>query len=95
MTKEEEIMFFLNNNIFEPILTSTNASNNLKQGVRYTIMRLNERDAQGMRQYYWSAIMGTDRSSKFAKLMKEEGFTRFEEVIDEFRDRFSDKWLKS
>lgn len=52
MTKEEEIMFFLNNNIFEPILTSTNASNNLKQGVRYTIMRLNERDAQGMRQYY-------------------------------------------
>jgi len=95
MTKEEEIMFFLNNNIFEPILTSTNASNNLKQGVRYTIMRLNERDAQGMRQYYGSAIMGTDRSSKFAKLMKEEGFTRFEEVIDEFRDRFSDKWLKS
>lgn len=76
-------------------LNSPTASDALKKGVRYTIARLNERDAVGIIQYYWSAIVGTDRSIEFAKMMKDEGFTRFEEVIDEFRARFNDAWVKS
>jgi hypothetical protein len=95
MTKEEEIMEFLHKNVFDPILYSPIASSSLKQGVQYTIMRLNRLDATGMIQYYWSAIVGTERSVDFAHLMKEEGFTRFEEVIDEFRERFDDEWLES
>ena len=58
-------------------------------------MRMNERDAKGKIQYYWSAIIGTERSTEFARKMREEGFTRFEEVIDEFRDRFNDDWIRS
>ena len=94
MTKEQEIMAFLDTNVFEPILNSSNASEKLKRGVRLTIMRLNERDAAGMIHYYWSAIVGTERSVPFATEMKAEGFTRFEECIDEFRDRFNDDWLR-
>ena len=94
MKKEEEIMAFLSKNVFDPILNSNKASKELKQGVRLTIMRLSERDASGMRNYYWSAIVGTDKSSRFARLMKKEGFNRFEEVIDEFRERFNDAWIK-
>ena len=71
------------------------ASKELKSGMTLTIVRLNQRDAVGMIQYYWSAIVGTERSTKFARLMKDEGFTRFEEIIDEFRDRFNDAWLSS
>jgi hypothetical protein len=33
--------------------------------------------------------MGIERSIGFAKLMKDEGFDRFEEAIDEYRKRFS------
>ncbi len=95
MTKDEEIMAFLNDRVFEPILNSEHASNALKRGVNYTIMRMNERDAVGKIQYYWSAIIGTDRSTEFARNMRREGFTRFEEVIDEFRDRFNDEWIRS
>ena len=94
-TKEKEIMDYLMNNVFSPILNSDKATNSLKQGVRLTIMRLNERDAVGMLSYYWSAIIGTEKSTKFAKLMKQEGFIRFEELIEEFREKFNDKWLKS
>ena len=93
--KEQEIMAFLHENVFDPILTSPLASNSLKQGVRLTIMRMEQRDALGMIRYYWSAIIGTDRSTTFARQMREEGFTRFEEVIDEFRDRFNDAWLRT
>lgn len=87
-------MDYLMSNVFNPILESDKASASLKQGVRLTIMRLKERDAIGMLSYYWSAIIGTERSTKFARLMKQEGFVRFEELIEEFREKFDDKWIK-
>jgi len=95
MSKEDEIMEFLHQNVFDPILNSQDASDSLKKGVRYTIMRMQERNAVGMISYYWSAIVGTEKSTEFARMMCSEGFTRFEEVIDEFRDRFNDNWLIS
>ena len=95
MTKEDELLAFLRLHVFDPILDSPHASDSLKRGVRYTIMRLRERDAAGMRHYYWSAIVGTERSTAFARHMRAEGFTRFEEVIDEFREHFDDHWLRS
>jgi predicted glycosyl hydrolase (DUF1957 family) len=94
VSKEQEVMQFLHTNVFDPILFSPLSSEKLKTGVRYTIMRLNERDATGMISYYWSAIVGTERGTEFARHMKAEKFTRFEECIDEFRDRFNDSWLR-
>jgi hypothetical protein len=95
MTKEEQIMDYLHKNVFDPILNSSKASIELKRGVRFTIVRMKERNAYGMLSYYWSAVIGTERSTEFARQMKKEGFTRFEEVIDEFRDKFNDKWIKN
>lgn len=94
MTKEDEVMNFLSQNVFDPIITSSKASKELKQGVNLTIMRMKKLSANKMVQYYWSAIVGTDNSTKFAKQMKSEGFTRFEEVIDNFRDKFNNTWLR-
>ncbi len=90
-------MAFLHERVFDPILNSPDASARLKTGVRYTIMRMNERDPLGMVQYYWSAVQGTDRSIRFADDMRVEGFTRFEDpaVLEEFRIRFGDDWIRS
>ena len=92
--KEQEIMNFLHQYIFDMILNSPSASERLKQGVRYTIMRMEQRDAAGMVQYYWSAIIGTERSIGFAARMRKEGFDRFEEALEEFRVRFDDQFLR-
>jgi hypothetical protein len=92
--KEQEIMDFLHERIFDPILQSSAASEKLKQGVRYTIMRMEQHDAAGMMQYYWSAIIGTEKSIGFAALMRREGFERFEEALEEFRVRFDDQFLR-
>jgi hypothetical protein len=91
--KEQEIMDFLHQRVFDPILQSGTASEKLAQGIRYTIMRMEERDAEGMMRYYWSAIIGTERSIGFAALMRQEGFDRFEEALEEFRVRFDDRFL--
>ena len=92
--KEREIMDFLSERVFNPILESPQASDRLKRGARYTIMRMEERDALGMVQYYWSAIIGTDPSIHFAAQMRAEGFDRFEEALEGFRVRFNDAFLR-
>ena len=86
--KEQEIMDFLHERVFDPILGSPKATKSLKTGVRFTIMRMHERDALGMVQYFWSAVIGTERSINFANEMRKAGFRRFEEVLEEFRVRF-------
>ncbi len=58
LKKKNEILAFLTNNIFQPILDSPSSSTELKQGVRYTIMRIEQLDAEGIIHYYWSAIVG-------------------------------------
>jgi len=92
--KEQAIMDFLHQKIFDPILQSPVASKKLRAGVICTIMRMEQRDAFGMVQYYWSAISGTERSISFADLMRTEGFNRFEEALEEFRVRFDDAFLR-
>jgi hypothetical protein len=94
MTKEEEVMAFLHERVFDPVLQSPDAPENLKRGARLTIVRMNQLDAEGMVRYYWSAIVGTERSIDFAEHLRDAGFIRFEEVIDDFRRRFDDEWLR-
>lgn len=92
--KEQEIMDFLHERIFGPVLASPDASASLKSGIRLTMTRMEQRDAAGMVKYYWSAIIGTERSIGFAARMREEGFTRFEEALEEFRLRFDNAFLR-
>ena len=94
MTKEDEIMSFLHTKVFDPVLNSPTASRNIKSGVNLTIARMQERDAVGMLSYFWSAISGTEHSIRFAELMKEEGFDRFEEVREVFAQKFNNDWLE-
>jgi hypothetical protein len=95
MTKEEEIFSFLQQKVFDPILNSPKASQRTKSGIRMTIYRLKQRNAVGMWNYFWSAIKGTPNSVGFAARLKKEGFVRFEEVFEEFRVKFDEKWLKT
>jgi len=53
--KEREMTEFLHQQVFDPILQSPVASERLKQGVRYTMIRMEQRDAEGMVQL---AIIG-------------------------------------
>lgn len=93
MTREEEVMAFLNERVFEPALNNPKSTPAIKAGIHLTRSRMSQRRAYGMVHYFWSAVIGTERSTKFAKQMKQIGLTRFEETIDEFRERFGNEWL--
>lgn len=92
--KQQQIMSYLHEHIFQPVLTSPSASEQLKSGIRFTIMRMEQLEAPKMIQYFWSAIIGTERSIGFAAKMQAEGFTRFEEIFQDVRVRFDDRFLR-
>jgi hypothetical protein len=86
-------MNFLHSRVFDPILESPNASEKLKTEVRRNIVHIEEehikkRDVEGMIQYYWSDIIGTEGSKGFAARIKRAGFEREEKALDEFGYRF-------
>lgn len=93
MTKEQEIIDFLTEKVFNPILNSKSSSTKVKSGVNLTIGRMNKLNARKMVQYFWSAL-ATENAINFSKHLKREGFVRFEDVMEEFRDRFNDSWLR-
>ena len=47
-----------------------------------------------MVQYFWSSIVG-ENGIMFASQMKAEGLPRFEDVLEEFKERFNDDWINS
>ncbi|MFH2144954.1 MAG: hypothetical protein ABII75_02870 [Candidatus Omnitrophota bacterium] len=94
-TKEDEIMDFLHEKIFDAILVSSTVSPKVKEATQRTISYLQQRDAKGMIEYFWHCVKGSDRSIEFAGQLKQEGFARFEDVMEEFRRRFNEKWLNS
>ena len=56
MTKEQELMIFLHDKVFDPILNSKSASKSVKSGVNLTIARMNRLNAEKMVEYYWAAL---------------------------------------
>jgi DNA-binding winged helix-turn-helix (wHTH) protein len=94
--KKKAIFDFLNGRIFRQVLAPhSKASVQAKNGIKRTIRHLRQHNAEGMRHYFWDSIVGNERSTPFSIMMKKEGFTRFEDLIDEFRARFSTEWLRS
>lgn len=93
MTKEQELMAFLHEKVFDPILNSKETPAHIKSGVNLTIGRMNRLSAEKMVQYFWSAL-ATDNAITFSKKIKSEGLPRFEDVFEEFRDKFNDEWFR-
>ena len=93
MTKEEEVMEFLHQRVFDPILNSKEAPAKLKSGVNLIIGRMNRLSAAKMVQYFWSALK-TDNAIAFSEKLKAEGLPRFEDVSEEFGHKFDDEWLR-
>ncbi len=94
MTKEEELMAFLHQHVFDPILNSPKAPAKIKSGVNLTIGRMNRLSAAKMVQYFWSAL-ATDNAIEFSKHLRAENLPRFEDIMETFRDKFNDTWLRA
>lgn len=91
MTKEDEIISFLEGRMFVPILNSPNTSDRLKKATRGLRLRLKQRNAQEMIQYFWNNVVDTQaKHATYGRMLYNERFSDFEEVINDFRLNFKE-----
>jgi len=91
--KKREILNFLDDKIFFVLKEDKSIPSSVKSGLRLTRARISALPANSIVQYIWSAITGTDKSVKMYEAMKQCKLTTFEDVIEEFREKFDDKWM--
>ncbi len=91
MKKERQIMNFLMEYLFNPILYSPEENALMKQGVNVTISRMETMHADEMIKYFWSTIVGEERSTHFARCFRKKEFV---DAVEEFGKQFNDEWLQ-
>lgn len=98
MDHKQEVLSYFNDKIFEPGIRFSKENNipEIARGIRYTKMRMEQLpNATKVIQYFWSAVIGTEKSIKFAELLKEHNVLRFEDIIEEVRVKFNHEYLNS
>lgn len=91
MTKEQEILDFLESKMFNPILNSAQASDRFKKATRGLRLRMKQRNAQGMIEYFWNNVVDANaKHANYGRMLQNERFPEFEEVVTEFRLRFKE-----
>ncbi|AHF06849.1 hypothetical protein [Desulfitobacterium metallireducens] len=91
MTKEDEILDFLEARMFAPILNSPATSERFKKATRGLRLRLKQRDAQGMVQYFWNTVVDANaKHANYGRMCQNEKILEFEEVVNDFRVKFKE-----
>lgn len=95
--RKEDMLNYFNERIFEPAIKFSKESGirEIAQGCRYTKMRMSQLEPVSMLGYFWSAIQGTDKSIRFADLLKQHGVLRFEDILEDVRVRFNDEYFRN
>ena len=96
-SKRKAIMDYLDEKVFNPALQYGKQEKNttIVRGVNLTRARMSRLSSKQMVHYFWSAISGTDKSIRFAEIMKECDIPRFETVFEEFREKFNDDFFRN
>lgn len=95
--KCNEIMNYFDEKIFNPALdfAKRNHNSTIFKGVNLTRARMHRLSSEKKIQFFWSAIVGTDKSIRFSDILKDNGITRFEDIIEEVRVKFNNDYLKA
>lgn len=89
MTKEQDILDFLEVNLFKKILESPTTSERFKSSTRGLRLRMKQRDAQGMIQYFWNTVADAKaKHANYGRMLQNENFSWFEDFVNEFRGLF-------
>lgn len=93
MTKEQEIMAYLQEKVFDPVLQSGAASKEDKKRIRFTIMCMNKLSAESMIEYFNNSLLKCEND--LSRSLKDKDLPSFNDVETEFNNKFNEIWLKN
>lgn len=91
----DEVLSYAKSKVLCPIIDSNAASVELKDSMRRTIVRIEKMNVLQAIDFVKGLVISEEnRPNDVAKRIKESGFLRFEDVIEEFRIKFSIDWIE-
>lgn len=95
MNKKQLLMDYLDSNLFIPIMYSPHASHQLKHDFQHTRDLLYAFSAEGIINYVWNMLGNKEVEMILSNRLIDEGFNNYEQILSEFKHKFTYDWLMS
>ncbi len=95
MNKKEQLLNFLDENLFNPIILAPYVSSQLKKDFSHTREMLKDFSAEGILYYMWNTFANKDSEIIISNRLMDEGFKLYDQVLTTFKQEFSYEWLLS
>lgn len=95
MTKKEQLLDFLNTNLFDPILCSPYSSDELKYDFNYMYNTIKNFSVEGILIYFWTTMANSEVQMIFVHRLEEEDLLDFNKFLTQFKTYFTYEWLRS
>lgn len=95
MNKKEEMLSFLTNEFFYPILQSPHASCSLKSDLKDIFRPLQHYSAEGIMLHLWNTLLDNTNKTILFHRLADEGFASYADALNTFEKEFTYHWLKS
>ncbi|WP_069998741.1 hypothetical protein [Cellulosilyticum sp. I15G10I2] len=95
MNKKQELLDFLQAELFNPIIDSPYISPEIKYDFLTILDTLKNFSAEGILSYFWNMMANDEVQMIFSNRLMEEGFYNYPELVDTFKSHFTYEWLLS
>ncbi len=95
MDKKQQLLNYLNNELFTPILQSPYTSSQLKYDFEHTRQTLQEFSAEGILFYVWNTFGSPELERVLSNRLIDEGFLNYGDALSTFKNQFTYEWLLS
>jgi len=96
MDAREQILDYAKAKVLCPIIYSASSTDDLKASMKRTIERMERMDALECIRFIRGLVVSEEsRPNDVSERIKKAGFMRFEDCIDEFRQKYSLNWLET
>ena len=95
MDKKQQLLDYLEQNLFKPILSAPYTSYQLKEDFLYVQQTIKDFSAQGILYYVWNILANKDIAPLMADRLNDEGFTSYNQILNNFKTEFPYEWLTS
>lgn len=95
MDKKQELLDFLQEELFNPVINSPFVSSELKYDFITILDTIKHFSAEGILLYFWNMMANDEVQMIFSNRLMDEGFYNYTELLGTFKNHFTYEWLLS
>ena len=95
MNKKQELLNFLQKELFNPVIDSPYSSEALKYDFVTILDTIKNFSAEGILLYVWNMMANDEVQMIFSNRLMDEGFYNYQELLSTFKNHFTYEWLLS